>query len=155
MPIALDPAQTVPFSLAVDRDTPADIRPTFDLGYLTCRQTLRYEELINQAADKTTTQAEDNATLNQALALLIRGWRNLLTLAGEPLAFEPGDPGNGYWPVLDDVLTAEEKWEFALEARKAIRLSESDQKKSRSQPATGTEKSVPAAPSNAETNPQS
>jgi hypothetical protein len=151
MPIALDPNQTVPFSLAIDRDKPEHVRPVFLLGYLTCRQTLAYEALIEKAAEKST-QAERNANLNKALSLLIRDWTNVKDVQGNDVVCEPMQ---GTEWALDDVLTPEEKWEFALEGRKAIRLSESDKKKSLSQPDTATEKSAPAAPSNAGTSPQS
>ena len=148
MPLALDPAQTVPFSLAVDKDKAEEVRPTFLLGYLTCRQTLSYETLVKQAADALPDQAKSNTFLNQALALLIRGWKNLGDFQWKV------DIENGVLTALDDMLTVEEKWEFAFAGRKAVRLSEDDKKKSRSQPAIATAESATAAETSATTSPQ-
>jgi hypothetical protein len=152
MPIALDPAQVVSFSLDIDKKTPEDIRPAFSLGYLTCRQTLQYEQAVNAAAERGT-QAERNARLNRTLAIVIRGWRNMCTPAGEAIAYEPGDPISGDWPALDGILSVEEKWEMVLGARKAIRLAEEDKKKSLSPPPGDAEPSAAAAGGSAPTPP--
>jgi ribosome biogenesis protein Tsr3 len=145
MPIALDPAQTVPFSLATDRSVPEHIRPRFLLRYLTCRQTNQLTSLVSRAADPNVSAEDQHTALRRAMALLIAGWGHLKDKSGQPIAYQLGGPDSDELEVFDDVLTLEEMWELVLDGRRETRLAERDKKKSLSQPASAIDASAPTA----------
>ena len=148
MPIALDPALRVRFSLQVDRQQPDDQRPVFILRYLTCRQATQVESLIDQAADPAVSQSVRSVALNKALAVLIAGWKHLNDENGQPILYALGGVDRDELAQLgDDILTPAEKWELVADGLRAIRLSESDKKKLPSPPAIDTNASAAVAPS--------
>lgn len=115
MPLALDPNQTVDFWFDSDADKPADARPTLHLRFLTCRQLRKLQALRKQASEEQDNDRCD-ALVNEALGLILAGWRNL------PVPFAAA--------AVDDVLTLAEKWAVLNDGPSRVMVSESDLKNS-------------------------
>jgi hypothetical protein len=108
MPIALD-GETVDVYLESDKDKPAETRPAFVCRYMTMRQVLQYDKALKRASAEKDQESQ-NQLLNEALGIIIVSTKNM---TGE----------------LDDLLSAQEKWELAYTAPMAVQLSEADKKK--------------------------
>lgn len=138
MPLALDPAETVPVSLLSDMEKPEGTRPAFDCRYVTCREVIRIAKLINDA-DALDDNEAVNAKLQEALEISVVGWRNMTDRKGKAINFDPTS--------LDDVLTVAEKYELAYKASMNARLAEQDKKKLNLRRISPSPVSVPIAPS--------
>ncbi|MCK4340291.1 MAG: hypothetical protein KAY37_01035 [Phycisphaerae bacterium] len=117
--IALDPQATVEFCLDAWPGVP-DQRPAFIAHYLTCRQNIEYDKLLDRASE--LKPAEGLPVLLEAIGLGLVGWRNVCDRSGRPLEFEVG--------LLGDLLTWHELWELAGRVLSETSLAESDRKKS-------------------------
>lgn len=151
MPIAVDPQQTADFALAIDAGLPDAERPTFTTRFLTCREVLKVDRLIDEAAKLLRDAEAENALLNRILAISATGWRNITDRDKNPVAFkvetvEVNSVTERTINVLDDVLTPTEKWELVTGLLRAVRLQEDDRKKSASEQATASAQSARPAP---------
>jgi hypothetical protein len=110
MPLALDPNETTDVVLAVDEDKPAETRPTFSVRYLTSRQWLAVSKLVKEA-DDAPNDDEAAPLLDQALAAMVIGWRNMIQRDGTAMPYAPGREA--------EILTIREKgiWSSAPAAR--------------------------------------
>lgn len=130
MPIALDPNTTVDVWLESDEATPPDKRPVFVCRYLSCRQFIKRAELLKQLDQAKGDNEAVNTWLNEVLKFNIVGTRNMVRDGAElDLA-----------TVLDDVLTAEEKWALADRVADATTLSPK-----KKQPSASSPESTPAS----------
>jgi hypothetical protein len=136
MPLALDPNETTDVVLAVDEDKPAETRPTFFVRYLTSRQWLAVSKLLKEA-DAAPNDDEAAPLLDQALAAMVVGWRNMIQRDGQPIVYTPGARGG--------ILTVREKRNLVIRARHAINLSEREKKAYRSSPLSAPGASAPSA----------
>jgi hypothetical protein len=137
MPLALDPNETTDVVLAVDEDKPAETRPTFCVRYLTSREWLTASKLVRQY-DEAETDEQGEPLLDQILAMMIVGWRNITGRDGQPIVYTPGAEGG--------ILTVREKRNLVIRARHAINLSEREKKAYRSSPLSAPAASAPTAP---------
>ncbi len=88
MPIGIDPKERCEINLhCIDGDQPE--RAVFICRYLTCKQTVRVEELRTEASKALDTTSE-NKLLDEAITLGITGWRGLKNEDGEELPFPDG-----------------------------------------------------------------
>lgn len=132
MLIAMDPSQTFELTLDFYKQQPEESRPIFVCRFLTCRQVLKFEQLIAEAGDKRKDQEGANRLLNEALGLAVVGWKNV----SSDFSID----------ALSDVLTPREKWELAFAIPGEVVLAESNKKKSISPSASDGA----AAPANAQ-----
>lgn len=128
MPIALDPEARAEIVLPNDAKKPPEARPVFLARFLTCRQTLKYEQLLTEARE-AKDQTTANGKLTEALTIAIVGWRNMVGLDGNPIAFGAAE--------LDDMLTVHEKWKLVYEVMARTQLSEDERGKSNLPPISG------------------
>jgi hypothetical protein len=122
MPLALDPEQTVPISLEVDKAKPDATRPAFLCRFLTKRKMTRVLDLLKQA-QATDDYDAAHKVIDEALNVGIVGWRNIAA-DGKPIPFAPD--------AYDEVLTGTEKFELAQKQISETRLAEHERKNSSS-----------------------
>ncbi len=134
MPLALDPHETVPVSLALDADKPEESRPTFICRFVSSRDVIRIEELVAEAAAQGTSNKDVNAKLNEALALEVVDWKNM---------------GAAFGPDCLDILTIEEKFELVGRALSAASVDFFRRRRLLLQSPSATAKSAPNASPNA------
>jgi hypothetical protein len=107
MPIALDPNETYEVKLLMGS-------ATFMCKYMTCRDTLKYKKLLQQAIEEKDDE-KSYEILIQALGISIISWKNI-------------DKEFNLVNLLD-ILTPAEAWELAHEVIAKGTASELDKKK--------------------------
>jgi hypothetical protein len=125
MPISADPDKTAEYVLPTDADKPADTRPTFICRFMTKREYVTHGDIIAKARSSPATpegDAECYHLLQQAIAIGVVGWRNMVDRDGNPVPFSTDN--------FDAVLSDLEIWELAANFPLAIQTSEVDAKKS-------------------------
>jgi hypothetical protein len=118
--IALDPQETVDFSLDVDAAKPAHNRPTFVAKFMTGREEAKVQRLWREATQKEGDERLD--LLAQAAAVGLVGWRNVSSGDGRPILFDP--------LKLPDIVTISGLSEILSKMCTETALKESDKKKS-------------------------
>jgi len=121
MSLALDPNQTVEFSLTSDAGEPDATRPVFVVRVLTARQTAAYRKLLDAALalerEDRTDESLDKCA--EAAAIILVGGRNVR--GGAPEAAR-----------LPDTLSYGDLWEFLFGALAAGRPTVEERKNSAS-----------------------
>lgn len=107
MPISADPNDYVSFKLDVDKERP-NVRP-FHLRFLTVRQRLQVDRLIQESGDNSLSSEAVNQKLSEVIKVGL---------------INPSD-----FPELDDVLTIQEKWELVWAIQSKTAMEEVDRKK--------------------------
>lgn len=130
--IALDPSKTTWIQLPEHKDKPD--APAFKVRFASCRTMDDFCDLLDKAREEKRDKLA-SSHVTQALEMVVVGWRNMPTEAGE---FGPG--------ALDRVLTWLEKWQLAWVYPSAVALAESDAKKSGSQPPSAGAESAAVVP---------
>ncbi len=122
MPLALDPLQTIWISLKSDEDRPENIRPAFQVRFLTARQRRQVREAIN-AAIAAASDEESQRLVLEAIKLGLAGWRNMThSAAAAALEYDP--------EKLTEVLTDCELFELVGLLLEKTHLAEIDLKNS-------------------------
>jgi len=120
MPLGLDPEQTADVWLKSDAPKPLATRPTFQFKYLTSRELRQVQELRAQARKE-----EDNAKCEKlifsALAIALRGWKNMTSLEGDQLVEIPYA-----FDRLPEITTLAEQWELLNDFPQNVMNSEND-----------------------------
>ena len=103
MPLALDPEATFGFSLASDRDKPAETRPTFMFRHRTLRESMAFDRKMAEVAGPGQSEAAGQTLIDGILEGLA-GWRSMIGPDGRLMPFDPDK--------LADIVTAAEAWEL-------------------------------------------
>ena len=89
MPAFLEPNQTFPVVLEIDKDKPKDVQPTFSAVALSMREQrklLTMLDRLNEDYYKSHDDAFKDAV--ETLAKVVTGWKNMGSLVFSPEAFE-------------------------------------------------------------------
>lgn len=113
MPLSADPDRLAEFSLATDRDKPAESRPVFLCRFMTRREHQKIDDLFSRALAEDDPSARWQL-LRQIIEIGVVGWRNF----GREFSID----------AIADVLSDLEIWELARDYRFAVLLSEADLK---------------------------
>lgn len=136
MPIGFSKRQTVKVYLPGDEGVEG--APHFICRYMSCLETIEYEEMLVEAAEKKK-QREGNESLNQAIATCMVGWEGMRDTRGNEVPYAPD--------AIDRIyLTPAEKWTLAYTIPKKLLISENELKNSESQQGEQPESSAPSAP---------
>jgi hypothetical protein len=128
MPLGFNPNRRVPVTLPSDEAEPEATRPTFYAHFMTCAETIEYEDLLKEARETNDNKVE-NAKLNECLAIALIGWANMAHIPKggtnpEPLPFDK---------IHFDKLTVREKWTLVWLIITRTAIEEKDLGKSNSQ----------------------
>lgn len=129
MPIALSPDRTVEVCLDIDKPKPEESRPRFVYQFLSCRQMIQIDEILNQAMG-LMTDGDRGKLLLQALNVGFVRAVNMPTTNSDAL--------------MD--LTIGELWELVGNRATAVRVAETDRKNSDSAQQSAAGNSAPTVP---------
>lgn len=138
MPIAITPDVVVRVTFRAEQDLPEDKRPALECRVLTCRQHLRYQQLLADAV-----RASNAGEHEREVGLLVEAFKT----AGVVARNFPGNFADVAPEALPDVLTVTEIWEAAYSVmREAGEVEEKKRAKPASPSGSGAAPSAGSAP---------
>jgi hypothetical protein len=170
--VAYDPTQTGWVTLPRHEQIAEDLRPAFQVRFLTVRRNRAARDLYLEGSRETVYERA-NALIDQALAMLLVGWRNVVDAEGKAIPFPSPDavaafhdamakaaapeakPAADQAPtpappapaLFDDLGTWDEKRDVFVDLLHGMRFAELDRKKkSSSASRSGSERASSADP---------
>jgi hypothetical protein len=136
MPLALDPAETVPVYLKSDERKPLESRPVFIFHFLTSAESRKIRRLRREVRELKDDDASE-AKVDEILLAGMVGWKNVNGRDGKPLPFSAEALGN---------LSLRDKIELSWSHELAISLAENELGKFDSPAESAAAQSASAAP---------
>ncbi len=123
MPISLDPNATLEIEIVQDGEP----KPVLICRFLSCRDVMEVDRLYADATTGGKSTEEQNTIINQAIRVIVTGWKNVIDRDGQAVPFNDEGMNRAFTPMEkilmvkllpNEIATSElEKKAFALRAR--------------------------------------